>query len=65
MYKLLLIFKYLRRKLVPLFAAAAVTLCTALMIVVISIMGGFLQQWRDSAKKLNAASCSGRNTSHQ
>jgi lipoprotein-releasing system permease protein len=52
MYKLLLIFKYLRRKLVPLFAAAAVTLCTAMVIVVISIMGGFLQQWRVSAKKL-------------
>jgi len=52
MYKLLLIFKYLRRKLVPLFAAAAVTMCTAMVIVVISIMGGFLEQWRDSAKKL-------------
>ena len=52
MYKLLLIFKYLRRKLVPLLAAAAVALCTVMVIVVISIMGGFLEQWRTSAKKL-------------
>ncbi len=32
MYKLLLILKYLRRKLAPLFAAAAVTLCTAMVL---------------------------------
>jgi lipoprotein-releasing system permease protein len=53
MYKLLLILKYLRRKLAPMFAALAVTLCTAMVIIVISVMGGFLQMWRDSAKKLS------------
>lgn len=52
MYKLLLIFKYLRRKLAPLFAAVAVTLCTAMVIIVISVMGGFLDMLRSSAKKL-------------
>ena len=41
MYKLLLILKYLRRKLAPLFAAMAVMLCTAMVIIVISVMGGF------------------------
>jgi len=53
MYKLLLILKYLRRKLAPMFAALAVTLCTAMVIIVISVMGGFLEMWRDSAKKLS------------
>ena len=52
MYKLLLIFKYLGRKLAPLFAAMAVTLCTAMVIIVISVMGGFLDLMRNSAKKL-------------
>jgi len=52
MYKTLLIFKYLRRKLAPLFAAAAVTLCTAMVIIVISVMGGFLELMRESAQKL-------------
>jgi len=53
MYKLLLILRYLRRKLAPMFAALAVTLCTAMVIIVISVMGGFLEMWRDSAKKLS------------
>ena len=48
----LLVSKYLRRKLSPMFAALAVTLCTAMVIIVISVMGGFLQMWRDTAKKL-------------
>ena len=52
MYKTLLIFKYLRRKLAPLFAAVAVTLCTAMVIIVISVMGGFLDMLRDSAKSI-------------
>ena len=52
MYKLLLIFKYLGRKLAPLFAALAVTLCTAMVIIVISVMGGFLELMRDATKKL-------------
>lgn len=52
MYKLLLIFKYLRRKLAPLFAAVAVMLCTAMVIIVMSVMGGFLDEFRASAKNL-------------
>jgi len=43
MYKLLLTFRYLRRKLIPIFALLAVTLCTAMVIIVISVMGGFLE----------------------
>lgn len=52
MYKLLLIRKYLRRKLAPLFAAAAVILCTAMVLIVISVMGGFHSQIREGAKQL-------------
>lgn len=52
MYKLLLIWKYLGRKLAPLFAAMAVTLCTAMVIIVISVMGGFLELMRDAAQRL-------------
>ncbi len=52
MYKLALILKYLRRKLGPMFAALAVMLCTAMVIIVISVMGGFLDMLRDSAKQL-------------
>ena len=52
MYKLVLILKYLRRKLAPMFAALAVTLCTAMVIIVISVMGGFLDLMRTSARKL-------------
>ncbi|MEM9420862.1 MAG: FtsX-like permease family protein, partial [Planctomycetota bacterium] len=50
--KLLLILKYLRRKLAPLFAAVAVMLCTAMVIIVMSVMGGFLEQFRESARNL-------------
>ncbi len=52
MYKLTLILKYLRRKLGPMFAALAVMLCTAMVIIVISVMGGFLDMLQDSAKQL-------------
>ncbi len=51
MYKLLLILKYLRRKLAPLFAAFAVMICTAMVIIVISVMGGFLELMRDAARR--------------
>ena len=54
MYKLLLILKYLRRKLAPFFAVAAVMLCTAMVIIVISVMGGFLQMMRDAAQRLTS-----------
>ena len=52
MYQLLLITKYLRRKLAPLFAAVAVTLCTAMVIIVISVMGGFLDQLERSIQNI-------------
>jgi len=52
MYKLLLISKYLRRKLAPLFAAIAVTICTAMVIIVASVMGGFLDLMQTTAKQL-------------
>ncbi len=42
MYKYKIILKYLFRKIAPLFAAASVMLCVAMMIVVMSIMGGIL-----------------------
>lgn len=53
MYKLLLIRRYLGRKLAPMFAALAVTLCTAMVIIVISVMGGFLDMMRSSAQRLS------------
>ncbi len=53
MYKLVLISKYLRRKLAPMFAALAVTLCTMMVIIVISVMGGFLDLLRASAQRLS------------
>ena len=50
MYRVLLAWKYLRRKLAPLFAALAVTLCTAMTVIVISVMGGFLDTLKDTAR---------------
>lgn len=52
MYKLLLISRYLTRKLAPMFAGLAVMLCTAMVIIVISVMGGFLDMLRESARQL-------------
>ncbi|MEM6334288.1 MAG: FtsX-like permease family protein [Planctomycetota bacterium] len=53
MYVLLLISKYLRRKMAPLFACVGVVLCTAMVIVVMSVMGGFLNLLRDAAHRLS------------
>ena len=53
MYKLTLILKYLRRKLGPMFAALAVMLCTAMVIIVISVMGGFLDMLENSVRQLD------------
>ncbi|MBI1375848.1 MAG: hypothetical protein GC159_24325 [Phycisphaera sp.] len=52
MYKLLLTFRYLRRKLIPIFALLAVMLCTAMVIIVISVMGGFLDMVKNAGKTL-------------
>jgi len=54
MFIRLLIAKYLRRKLAPLFATLAVVLCTAMVIVVISVMGGFLVNMRAAVQTLES-----------
>ena len=46
MYKLLLILRYLRKRRIAWVSLIAVTLCTALMLVVISVMGGWLRMFR-------------------
>ena len=51
MYQLLLILKYLVRKIAPLIAAIAVCLCTMMVIVVISVMGGFLDMLESSIQR--------------
>jgi lipoprotein-releasing system permease protein len=53
MFKILLISKLLRRKLAPSFAILAVTLCTAMVIIVNSVMGGFLTSMREAGKALS------------
>src|SRR3954469_11441992 len=47
MYKLHLIWKYLRKRRIAWVSLIAVTLCTAMVIVVI-VMGGWLRMFRDS-----------------
>ena len=46
MYKLLLILKYLRKRRIAWVSLIAVALCTAMVIVVISVMGGWLNMFR-------------------
>lgn len=48
MYKLLLILKYLRKRRIAWVSLAAVMLCTTMVIVVISVMGGWLRMFRES-----------------
>lgn len=52
MYVLSLITAYLRRQLAPLLAAVAVTLCTAMVVIVISVMGGFLTELKRAAHSI-------------
>jgi lipoprotein-releasing system permease protein len=47
MYKLHLIFKYLRKRRIAWVSLVAVTLCTAMVLVVISVMGGWLRMFRE------------------
>ncbi|MAE66072.1 MAG: hypothetical protein CMJ18_17515 [Phycisphaeraceae bacterium] len=54
-YRFALTRRYLRQKLIPLFAAAAVALCTAMVIIVISVMGGFLSLLTEAVQKLEAS----------
>ena len=52
MYQLLLTNRYLASRLTPLLAVAAVALCVALVIVVVSVMSGFLNMVQSSGRTL-------------
>lgn len=54
MYKVFLCFRYLTRKWIAFFAVAAVMLCTAMVLVVISVMGGFLDMVKERTRGLLA-----------
>ena len=55
MYKLLLISKYLRKRRIAWVSLLAVCLCTAMILVVFSVMGGWLRMFRDSFQGLSGA----------
>ena len=52
MYKLFLIIRYLRKRLIALFAIVSVWLCVFMVIVVISVMGGFVNMVREHSRGL-------------
>ncbi len=52
MYKLFLTLRYLRKRRIAYFAIAAVMLCTAMVLIVSSVMGGFLDQLKLKARGL-------------
>lgn len=52
MYKLFLTLRYLRKRRIAYFAIAAVMLCTAMVLIVMSVMGGFLDQLKSKARGL-------------
>ena len=52
MYHALLTNRYLTSRLIPLIAVAAVALCVALVIIVVSVMSGFLEMVRSSGRTL-------------
>jgi len=52
MYKLFLCLKYLRRRYLAIIAALAVALCVAMVLIVVSVMDGFLRQVEVAAKGL-------------
>jgi lipoprotein-releasing system permease protein len=47
-YKITLIFKYLRKRRIAWVSLIAVTLCTTMVLVVISVMGGWLRMFKES-----------------
>ena len=53
MYKSLLILKYLQKRRIAWVSLIAVTLCTAMVLVVISVMGGWLRMFRASFQGLS------------
>jgi lipoprotein-releasing system permease protein len=50
MYRLFLCLRYLRRRRIAFFSVAAVCLCTAMVLIVLSVMNGFLQMVRDRSR---------------
>src|SRR5947199_6089577 len=52
-YKLHLILKYLRKRRIAWVSLVAVMLCTAMVLVVISVMGGWLNMFRSSFRGLS------------
>lgn len=52
MYKLFLTLRYLRKRRIAYFAIMAVALCVAMVLVVHSVMGGFLDTVRNSSRRL-------------
>ena len=50
MYQTLLTSRYLTSRVIPLIAVAAVALCVALVIVVVSVMTGFLDMVQSSGE---------------
>jgi lipoprotein-releasing system permease protein len=52
LYKLFLTLRYLRTRRIAYFAIAAVTLCTMMVLIVMSVMGGFLEQIKLKARGL-------------
>ena len=53
MYKLLLILRYLRKRRIAWVSLGAVMLCTTMVLVVISIMGGWLRSFEGKARELS------------
>ncbi|UCE61690.1 MAG: ABC transporter permease [Phycisphaerales bacterium] len=54
MYKWFLAWRYLHTKLIAFFAIASVTLCVAMVLVVMSVMGGFLDTIRARSRGLHS-----------
>ena len=52
MYKLFLSLRYLKSRAIAYFAVLAVALCVAMMLIVISVMNGFLDKIESAAKGL-------------
>ena len=52
MYKLFLCLRYLRSRIIAYFAVLAVALCVAMMLIVFSVMNGFLDKIEQAAKGL-------------
>jgi len=52
MYHALLTNRYLTTRVIPLIAVAAVAMCVALVIIVVSVMTGFLEMVKDSGRTL-------------